>query len=109
MLRIAIGLALLVGLSGCVNRHCGGGHGAPAGGTGVIYATTTVNCDGNKIQISTGTSGGKCAIVYSDGGKPLGGSCQDGANTSSVNCKVNDGKGGCGSETAGSGSCIDPE
>jgi hypothetical protein len=106
MLRTTLALVAALALAGCMaGRHHHEHGGVSAGGQGYAYATTTVNCGGKDHVISTGTASGKCAIVYGDGGKAVGGSCQDGANTSSVNCTLNDGKGGCGSDTTGSGSC----
>ena len=72
--------------------------------TAVAHTATTVDCGGNKFTISTGTTAGKCTITYTDG-KAVRGSCKDGENTASVDCALNDGRGGCGSETTGSGSC----
>ena len=68
------------------------------------HATTTVSCGGNKFTISTGTGAGKCTITYTEG-RATGGSCKDGENTASVDCSLNDGQGGCGPQTTGSGSC----
>jgi len=104
MKRITFCGATLALLLGCAAGPRDEGR-PPSAGQQVAYATTTVSCGGNKFTISTGTSGGKCSITYTSGGKALGGSCQDGASVTSVNCTLNDGQGGCGGETAGSASC----
>ena len=108
MARTACLCLALLALVACGREHRGD-HGHFSFGGPVAYATTTVDCDGSKYQISTGTNGGKCSIQYGNDGKALGGSCQDGVSVTSVNCTVNGGKGGCGSESAGSASCTVPK
>jgi hypothetical protein len=73
--------------------------------TPAAYTTTTVSCGDNRFTLSTGTGAGKCTITYGSDGKALDGVCKDGGNIASVNCALNDGQGGCGPETTGSGSC----
>src|SRR5262245_23468489 len=69
------------------------------------YTTTTVSCGENRFTLSTGTAAGKCTITYDDQGKARSAACKDGSNSASVDCALNDGQGGCGKETLGSGSC----
>jgi hypothetical protein len=106
MSRIAICCLGLVALVGC-GRHRHGEGGPHGPGAPVAYATTSVNCNGSKFEISTGTSHGKCSVQYGSDGKALGGNCQDGANTSAVNCALNGDKGGCSGDAAGSGTCVE--
>ena len=81
---------------------CHPGHFPPP----VAFAAISVNCNGNKFDITTGTGGGKCSVTYGSDGKALGGSCQDGGNVSNVNCTLNGDKGGCG-DTGGHGNCTE--
>jgi hypothetical protein len=69
------------------------------GSGGVIYATTTIKCGGTNYQVSTGTSGGNCAVSGPEGKPRDSAGCNDGNNTASATCDT-----GCGA-TSGSGSC----
>jgi hypothetical protein len=73
----------------------------PSGGGsgGVIYATTSIKCGGTTYQVSTGTSGGNCAVSGPENGPRNSAGCNDGNNTASATCDT-----GCGA-TSGSGSC----
>jgi hypothetical protein len=72
------------------------------GGSGVIYATTSIKCGSTIYEVSTGNSAGMCSNLADQGGgnKTTGVTCGDGSgNASSATCD-----GGCG-VTKGSGSC----
>jgi hypothetical protein len=68
------------------------------GSGGVIYATTSIKCGSTTYQVSTGTSGGNCAVAGPENGPRNSAGCNDGNNTSSASCDT-----GCGA-TSGSGS-----
>lgn len=70
-------------------------------GTTAIPAQIDVSCsDGNKYTISTGTGGGSCTVVTSNGSHVDGGYCGDTkGNGSSVFCGI-----GCTGAT-GNGKC----
>jgi len=102
---IAIGVAILVGLALIRLRDGGLVSGSPD--ERVVFAGTTVSCPGtgkNSFKITTGTSGGICAITRDGDGLVTGGTCKDGNNTSSASCTDNQGGGSCGN-TTGSGNC----
>jgi hypothetical protein len=69
------------------------------GSGGVIFATTSLKCGNTIIQVSTGTSGGNCAVAGPENGPRNSAGCNDGNNTASASCDT-----GCGA-TSGSGSC----
>jgi len=73
--------------------------------TPAAYTTASVSCGGNTFTLSTGTAAGKCTITYDDQGKARSAACKDGSNSASVDCSLNEGRGGCGKETTGSASC----
>jgi len=52
----------------------------------VAYATTSVDCGGNTVDLSTGTNGGSCKSTEGPNGTMTGGTCQDGNNSASVTC-----------------------
>ena len=75
------------------------------GGSGVIFATTTLECGGKRYEVSTGTNTGKCTVTYGTGGKATMVDCDDsggqgsGNNFASASCNN-----GCG-DSKGGGSC----
>jgi hypothetical protein len=72
-----------------------------AGGPGVVFATIDVKCPGGgTFTVSTGTKAGTCSAIYSNG-QVRTASCQDGGNTSNLNC---DRQSACTSST-GAGTC----
>jgi hypothetical protein len=73
--------------------------GAPGSGSGVAYATTSIKCGGTVYEVSTGTSGGNCAVSGPENGPRNSAGCNDGGNQASASCDE-----GCGA-TSGAGSC----
>jgi hypothetical protein len=73
------------------------------GGSGVMYATTTLECNGKNYEVSTGTANGSCSVMIVNG-KPYGFNCDDADNSGRANCMN-----GCG-PSAGSGACtVNPQ
>ena len=74
---------------------------SPGGGTGVVYATTSIKCGGTVYEVSTGNSAGNCSVAGPENGPRESAGCNDspGGNSASANCTT-----GCGA-TTGSGSC----
>ena len=61
-------------------------------------AGSTLDCGDQSYHVTTGTEGGQCLKLYSEG-KVIGMSCSDGNNRSSANCTD-----GCGN-SRGAGDC----
>jgi hypothetical protein len=80
-------------------------------GSGLYFTLSAgdvdVNCPGgNTFTISTNNSQGSGGTTSDQGGNITGGRVDDGkGNVASVNCAANGGKGACGSDRSGSGSC----
>jgi hypothetical protein len=69
------------------------------GGTGVVYAGTSIKCGNTVYEVSTGTKAGLCATSGPANAPVESATCNDGGNRAGANCKT-----GC-EGTAGSGSC----